>query len=91
MSRFCKTCAHLRRRETKEGYRYYCGWREIAIVPWAEGLLRGGLSVPNSGASIGNRHVEPDFAKLMGADFIAQFGDDDWSEAMDCPTWEDRT
>lgn len=74
MGRYCKTCAHLRRfmfpKSGREGdphddYGFRCGWRETAVVPWAEGLLRVTIAVPESGAGIGKRHIEGDWSEVM--------------------------
>ena len=84
--RWCKTCRHLRRQDLDSGPMWTCGWTmPEGHFPWACATARG-TARRWLGPMIGKRHVVPGDDYTPDADGSTR----DWSEIMDCATWEDR-
>lgn len=85
--RFCKSCKFLKTvasrvdgRKVSDNYQaddyyYTCTWSQTIPVPWPEN----------------NRTVERGYYKLIGKRHVEPKPDqDDWTEVMDCNTWESK-
>jgi hypothetical protein len=103
MTRFCKDCRYLEqiffapktghftltRTSDDQDVGYRCTWliHNTLALPWA-------VTMPPSKSSqfIGARHADPDWcaANPMHPLNEAAVGGSDWTEAMDCPTFEAR-
>lgn len=95
-TRFCKTCRFLTAvvldpprllvtAESVQEIGYRCDWFSLGNWPWAM------KPRPNPQSYfIGKRRASPEWCaeNPMHPANAAAVGGSDWTEAMDCPTWE---
>ena len=79
MTKYCKTCRHLKRIEAGENILFRCGYTITIPAPWP---LKSFTFQPNY--HISPRHVVEGDHYMPDADGSTL----DWTEVMDCPVHE---